>query len=106
MAGTADEKAAVAEVILKYSSAASDRDADRMMSCFTPDGQNDGIAVLIGLEDRPIGVEEFRKAISENWTTLEWLQQLPHIVELSVEGDSHSGGVGRVSPRRRGFALN
>jgi hypothetical protein len=88
MVGSIEDRFAVMEVALGYSGAASRLSAEALSSFFADDAIMRGIAPLLGRGDGDlVGPQQVREGFAPVFAQLEFLQQLPSFVAVSVQGD-------------------
>lgn len=88
MNGKIEDKFAVMEVAIGYSGAASRLSADALASFFADDAIVRGLAPYLGLGEGDLrGPKQVRDGFAPVFAQLEFLQQLPSFVAVSVDGD-------------------
>jgi hypothetical protein len=94
MSATAEDKFAVMEVSIGYSGAASRLSAEALSSFFADDAVMCGIAPYLGLREGDLrGPQQVRDGFAPVFAQLEFLQQLPSFVAVTVRDDRASAEV-------------
>lgn len=88
--GKFKKKAAVREVLERYSGAAARLDIDEYMTFFVPDTQMHGILEMFGQTGPLVGLDAIRGFFSQAFAGLDWLIQINSITDINIGKDGET----------------
>jgi ketosteroid isomerase-like protein len=82
-----EAKAAITEVINRYSGAAGRLDIKAIMAFFTPDAELHGVASILGKPEPLKGAEQSTAFFAPLFDSLEWLLQMNTTTDITLSAD-------------------